>query len=160
MINTRYEYDPGTSSVWTLRSMARLTSPEWHEARTRSIEHNQGEGFSALVDYGTYPQWVTSPRGGLVHLVEFVTWSYVPATYGDSVIYQFVCGQWRRWDRCVPVPDPPEVCHKCHDRHWLKTGEHLPAIPQSGCELTGGTFFVTNRAQDVRRRAAEAGVTG
>lgn len=160
MINTAYQYDPVRGGLWGFGRAAQANE-EWHTHRTRYLQHVWGpSAFSDLVPRGEHPQWVMSPRGGLVHLVEFVTWSYVPLRGGGSeqIIYWLVCGQLRDHTRCRPVVNPQEVCHRCHDRHWLKTGVHLPALPQSGCELSGGTFFVSERTVQIRARTMEGAV--
>jgi hypothetical protein len=158
MIDTRYDYDPAARSRWGFHPRSLMSDPEWHEQQTEQMQSYQPGGWTCLVDRTDHPEWVISPSGGLVHLVEFVVMSYAPLGYGDSSLFYLVCGQFRSWDRCAPVAAPETVCHKCHDRHWLKTGEHLPAIPQSGCEVTEGTFFVSKRAQAVRAKAAAVGV--
>ena len=146
-----YEYDQFLPGMYWGR--AAKADPAHHVKRTRELQYYQGpESFSRLID--DHPDYITSPSGGLIHRVEFVVHSYAQNSYGHSVTYWLVCGQMRSEDRCIPVSDPSEICHRCHDRHWLKTGEHLPALPQSGCELTRGTAYVSDRTHAIRTLVA------
>lgn len=150
MTATSYDYQPWAYHGWETRACR--SNPDWHENRTKYLQRHHGpEAFSRLLD--DHPLYVTSPRGGLTHRVEFVVQSNAPKGYGYAVEYYLVCGQLRSEDRTVPVSNPEFVCHLCHDRHWIKTGEHLLALPQSGCELTEGRAYVSDRAHMIRLTA-------
>jgi hypothetical protein len=154
---TVYEYERPVYGSWGMTPRALLVDPRWHALNTVRMVKNCGPGsFTELVDPADHPQWITSKRGGLNHLVEFVTWTRAVSTYGDEILYYLACGPFRSYRNIVPLAGPPDmVCHQCHDRHWLKTGEHLPALPQTGCELTGGTAYITERTRAVRAKAAQ-----
>lgn len=143
-----------TAKGWTRSIQA---TAEWHEIRSRRLQRLHPDSWSEVVDRRSHPDFVRSPSGGLTHFVEWVQWQYNPAGFGDSVNWFTTCGQIRTADRCVPVFSPEAVCHQCHDRHWTMSGEHLPGLPQTGCELTGGEAWVSKRVQAVRARAGKMG---
>lgn len=127
-------------------------SDEAIASRDRSLKYNQGEE-SYCRRWEVVPQFVISPTGGLTHIVVAVVEEYAHRSYGLHQTWKLLCGQQRTTKNCQVVIAPDFICHLCHDKHWLYTGEHLSAFPQTGCEVTQGSAYVSERVRNVRVKA-------